>query len=337
MNKDIKISFIIPVYNAQDYIRKCVDSILSSGLDRDIEIILVDDGSTDNSPTICDEYASKSNLVKVIHQNNQGVATAMNNGVAQSSGEYLFFIDNDDWIDGTKIPDIIKILKETDVDIMVHKYLIVYPDKSSVGNSFIEKMDKSVIESNIVLETFRRKRINVMAQWEYIMKKRLLTDNNHIFEPDQAGVHDSCFTPILFSYSKSFIFNDNVVYFWRQRADSQGKTHKRHTYIIKMLSVLDKLKRYRNIFTNPDYIDFSIYKNAYSVIGQYYKYEKTDRDILDSWVKENKDILNHSASLSGILHSSLNRLLGPLNGIIMSYKLAVMKGHLHIMINKIKK
>lgn len=91
------ISIIIPVYNVEKYLTECLDSILSQTY-TDFEVILVDDGSPDNSGTICDEYAQKDMRIRVIHQKNAGVSAARNNGIEQSRGEWITFIDSDDWI-----------------------------------------------------------------------------------------------------------------------------------------------------------------------------------------------------------------------------------------------
>lgn len=93
-----KISVIVPVYNVEKYLRRCVDSILNQTFS-DFELILVDDGSPDNSGMICDEYAKKDNRIKVIHKQNAGVSTARNTGIDKAVGEYLMFVDSDDFID----------------------------------------------------------------------------------------------------------------------------------------------------------------------------------------------------------------------------------------------
>lgn len=92
------ISIIIPVYNAEAYLPQCIDSVLNQSY-QNYELILVDDGSTDKSPAICDEYAQKNDCVRVIHQTNKGVGDARNNGIKLSKGEWITFIDSDDWVD----------------------------------------------------------------------------------------------------------------------------------------------------------------------------------------------------------------------------------------------
>lgn len=93
-----KIDILVPVYNAQPYLRKCMDSILSQTF-QDFQLILIDDGSTDKSGEICDEYAADNEKVKVAHQENQGVAAARNRGIKESTSQYVTFVDSDDYVD----------------------------------------------------------------------------------------------------------------------------------------------------------------------------------------------------------------------------------------------
>jgi len=93
-----KVSLIVPVYNVEDYLRKCVDSIIGQTL-RDIEIILVDDGSTDNSGKICDEYAERDDRIRVIHKTNGGLSDARNAGIDVATSPFVMFIDSDDWVE----------------------------------------------------------------------------------------------------------------------------------------------------------------------------------------------------------------------------------------------
>ena len=96
MKEKIKFSIIVPVYNVKDYLGECLDSILSQTY-RDFEMILVDDGSTDGSGELCDQYAAQDERIRVIHQSNQGLSAARNNGIARAKGEYLMFVDSDDY------------------------------------------------------------------------------------------------------------------------------------------------------------------------------------------------------------------------------------------------
>jgi glycosyltransferase involved in cell wall biosynthesis len=113
-----KISVIVPVYNVSRYLTKCIDSILNQTF-KDFELILVDDGSTDNSGTICDDYKNKYEFIKVIHTKNCGVSNARNVGIEISGGDYITFIDSDDYIDTRFLEILYKLLMEHSADIVI--------------------------------------------------------------------------------------------------------------------------------------------------------------------------------------------------------------------------
>ena len=106
-----KVSVIVPVYNVENYLEECVNSILNQTYEN-LEIILVDDGSTDNCPQICDDWAKKDKRIKVIHKANGGVSSARNVGLDNATGEYIGFVDSDDYIDITMYEKMLKLLKK---------------------------------------------------------------------------------------------------------------------------------------------------------------------------------------------------------------------------------
>ena len=116
------LSIIIPVYNAEKYLNRCIDSIISSTYSN-LEIIMVDDGSKDQSGSICDEYSEKDNRCRVYHTNNRGQAAARNYGLRKASGDYITFVDDDDWVDNSMYEKLINTAIETVVDLYVDIYL----------------------------------------------------------------------------------------------------------------------------------------------------------------------------------------------------------------------
>lgn len=118
------ISIIIPVYNAENYLRRCIDSVLSQTF-TDFELILVDDGSKDKSPQICDEYASQDTRVQVIHKANGGVSAARNDGLDIAKGEYVTFIDSDDWVERDYL---CSLSNYRDYDIVFFSHRLIYED-----------------------------------------------------------------------------------------------------------------------------------------------------------------------------------------------------------------
>lgn len=119
-----KISVIVPIYNTESYINKCIDSIIEQTY-TNLEIILIDDGSTDNSGRICDEYASKDARIKVIHQQNGGMSDARNKGLDVATGEIITFVDSDDYIDSLMYEKMLELQEEHDADIVCCAYKLV--------------------------------------------------------------------------------------------------------------------------------------------------------------------------------------------------------------------
>ena len=118
MNNDHLVSIIVPIYNTEKYLRRCIESIIGQTLDN-IEIILVDDGSNDGSSSICDEYYHKDKRIKVIHKENGGVSSARNKGIEVSTGRYIGFIDSDDWAESNMFEVLYKQAIKYDCDISV--------------------------------------------------------------------------------------------------------------------------------------------------------------------------------------------------------------------------
>ena len=121
------ISVIVPVYNVEEYVEKCVLSIINQTY-KNLEIILVDDGSTDNSGKICDEIAIKDNRIKVIHKKNGGLSDARNVGIDIAKGDYLGFVDSDDYIDYNMYEELFDVIKCHDVDIVYSNFQTEYLD-----------------------------------------------------------------------------------------------------------------------------------------------------------------------------------------------------------------
>ena len=122
------ISVIVPVYNVELYLKRCVDSILEQTY-KNLEIILVDDGSTDNSGVICNTYAQVDNRIKVIHKKNGGLSDARNKGLDIANGKYVSFIDSDDWIEKSMYLDCISSLERYKANIIICRRYRAYDDK----------------------------------------------------------------------------------------------------------------------------------------------------------------------------------------------------------------
>ena len=129
------VSIIVPVYNAERTIRRCIESILNQEY-TDFELLLVDDGSMDTSGAICDEYAAKDKRIKVIHQNNQGTAMAKNNAIRKCNGDMVYFVDSDDWLEPDALASLADTMQKTNADMVVYEHIVEEEKKSVIkGNN----------------------------------------------------------------------------------------------------------------------------------------------------------------------------------------------------------
>lgn len=230
-------SIIIPIYNVDKYLKKSVDSVLAQEFS-DYEIILVNDGSTDNSPSICDEYEKKFTQVKVIHKVNGGLSDARNFGIKEAQGDYLMFLDSDDFWEGKSIlSEIEEIINKENPDMIIHSFTYFYTkgkcvEKKITGDrrdlSFSFKKDfKGLISNNIYYPT----------AWNKIIRAKILKDNNIHF-PKGKLHEDIAWCADIISYIDKYAIYDKPFYFYRQ--DREGAITNRiyKKNIIDILSII---------------------------------------------------------------------------------------------------
>ena len=210
------ISVIVPVYNAEKYLRKCLESIVNQTY-KDLEIILVDDGSTDLSPQICDEYAAKDERIRVIHKPNGGVSTARNVGLDSFNGEYVTFIDSDDYIEINMFERIFEAISAKDVDLVFIREKSVNIEGKTIyvnGEAPTAKIlyiDKEKAEERII-----KMQINGMCDKTY---KRSLIDGIRVFEGKQHG-EDLLFNIQVLERVKTAALIDEILYSYVSNEDS---------------------------------------------------------------------------------------------------------------------
>lgn len=219
------ISIIVPVYNVENYLSQCIESIINQTY-RNIEIILIDDGSTDNSGKICDEYAEKDSRIMVLHQSNGGHTKARQAGLAKSSGEYIAFIDSDDWIDNDLYEKMIRILNKFKVDIIESGHICEYGDKSIKELPVIDKglyKDKKLFEELYPKMICDEKSVSCgihPSLWTKLFKRDCLAeilmdlDNDILIGEDAACVY------AVLSEIKSIYVMDMTEYHYRRRNNS---------------------------------------------------------------------------------------------------------------------
>lgn len=201
----MKFSFVIPVYNAEKYLNQCIDSILSQSY-RNIEIILVDDESQDSSPLICDNYATKDNRIIVIHKKNGGTSDSRNFGIKKASGDYIIFLDNDDyWQDNLALEQIAKQLNESKSDVLLFDSITYWQNKKHYVYPTAKcNRNQIVFQNNIIaLQELISNGKLYRAVWTKVIKTSLIKENNIFFIKDMRN-EDTEWTANLIIHAKSY-------------------------------------------------------------------------------------------------------------------------------------
>ena len=273
------ISVIIPVYKAEPYLRPCVDSVLAQTF-TDLELILVDDGSPDGCPAICDEYAKKDPRVRVIHKENGGPASAVIAGVQAASGEYIGFVDSDDWIDPDYYADLYRGLAETGADAAeaervketqppeyrVRAQAVVYE-----GPEDIRRLLRQFFLA--VLEPDSAKWPVTYARWDKLYRRSLWTDSLPLLDGELVLDDDRMENAAVLSACHKFVLlSGTAKYHYRQTAGSVSRGYvPRHINSLgRLYADLTEIARVRGLDQEPIdvYVGGAAYTRAYATAAQ---------------------------------------------------------------------
>ena len=214
MNNYKKLSIIVPIYNVELYIRRCLDSLVNQTF-KNLEIILVDDGSPDDSGKICDEYASQDNRIKVIHKQNGGVSSARNAGLAVVTGDYVCFVDPDDWL---ALDAYEKLLKhfEQDIDAVFFGFYIY---RSSNDIEAFSPKKVGVVNREEALEQMAKRNYGYEAvTWNKIVKTCITKE--HTFDTELVVTQDAAFWVSCIADCNSVYLDHKPYYFYLMRNSS---------------------------------------------------------------------------------------------------------------------
>lgn len=223
------VSIIIPVYKVEAYLRKCLDSIKAQTY-TNIEVLLVDDGSPDACGEICEEYAAQDARFRVIHQENQGLAASRNNAAPKAAGDYILFVDSDDFITPECVEYLLHLLQKYDADVAVGSYFYYYegtPEPKWSGSGKIAELEpqEALIRMNYT-DGFGA------TAWAKLYKKELV-----LAHPYPAGklYEDLGTTYKIFCDAKKIVYGTRKVYYWLQRNGSimHAQFDNRHLYGIQ--------------------------------------------------------------------------------------------------------
>ncbi|MBE6887139.1 MAG: glycosyltransferase family 2 protein [Ruminococcaceae bacterium] len=233
------VSVIIPVYNVENYLRQCVESVVNQTY-KDIEIILVDDGSKDSSGNLCDELAGTDSRIKVIHKPNGGLADARNCGTNAATGEWILYLDSDDWYEkDNHIEILVNQAHSLASDVVCYNYRR-YFDASGTYSEPLCTTD----ETNPSIQHLVDNKIYTSSAWSKLIKRSLITENDLYFEKGLLS-EDIEFSARLLLLAEKITFNQDACLVYRARSNSITTTvSKKH--VDDLVYIVDKLSKFEN-------------------------------------------------------------------------------------------
>lgn len=324
----LKFSVIIPIYKVEKYLKECIESVLRQSFNN-FEIILVDDGSPDSCPKLCDEYLKKDSRVKVIHKKNGGLSDARNHGLRIASGEYIIFLDSDDyWNDKNMLYEINNFLLNNNVD-MVQFLAKKFIDKSNrfiydklYEEQFINTHEKiDIIENLITTQTYS------MAACNKVILKSILTENNIWFKKGLLGEDLDWYLNLLMYINTIKVINKHYyVYRIRSNSITTSMDVKNIEDLIYMINKWSKYFFYMSSDKEKNSYLAILAQAYFTAILGYGKLSKKNKKITLKKLNSLKKILKYAKSKKiKLIKYSVNILGVPLTSKLlnMTYKIIV--------------
>ena len=254
MNEEIKVSVIIPVYNVEKYISRCLDSVINQTL-KQIEILVINDGTKDNSFEICKQYALKDSRIKLFSKENEGLGLTRNYGIKRAKGEYIAFLDSDDFIDLDFYEKLYNDAKKNNTDASFTN-IKLYTETGEIIQKDVMPFKSNVVSSKKFMYNLLHvedkkeygKNYMGMSVWRSIYKKEILDKNNIIFESERKFISEDIIFNIDFCMaSKKISFIDNTYYYYCINGNSLTTTYKKDRFekdIILYKELIRRLKSY---------------------------------------------------------------------------------------------
>lgn len=211
----MKVSVIIPVYNVEKYLPRCIKSVLDQTY-KDLEIILVDDGTKDNSGVMCDEYATKDERLRVIHKENGGLSSARNSGIEIATGDAIFFLDSDDYLSTACIEKMVTLMKDNDADISIVQMMYI---AESTNEEYTEIKDEkfAVMDSERAIEESLYQRLYSCCAPAKLYKRSIIGE---IRFPEGRLSEDLATCHLFLDRAKAIVYSSYYGYYYRQHESS---------------------------------------------------------------------------------------------------------------------
>ena len=265
--KEELISIIVPVYKVEEYLTECIESIINQSY-KNLEIILVDDGSPDNCGQICDEYAKKDNRIKVIHKENGGLSSARNAGLDIATGEYISFIDSDDYVAENFIEKLYVLCIDNDAEISVCDF-VKFEHKAVIKE--IEEIIEKCTSREMQIRMFSKEYVKTVVVWNKLYKRDVY--KNLRFPLGKINEDEFITYKAFYDTNKNIVVTNEALYFYRYNENSiMGKK-----YNIKRLDVLEAYKEKKDFYkrlNEKELFEFTVIKYQELIMDHF------------SWTKE---------------------------------------------------
>ena len=258
MIKIVKVSVIVPVYNSEKYLSRCIESVLNQKL-KEIELLLVNDGSTDNSLEICKKYAGIDNRIKIIDKQNGGVSSARNAGIDAAKGEFIGFVDSDDWINPEMYSNMYKKVKETGSDICICNFFEDYfgysiPNILKINKNILLKDDiiNDLILNMIAPNDIDSNSMPIMGSvWRLLINRELILNNNIRFPLNIHFMEDFLFCINTFLNCSKISIDSRYYYHYcyNNISASRGYIKDMHNVQVDVFNQLENILQKHNLIT----------------------------------------------------------------------------------------
>lgn len=305
------ISVIMPVFNAEKSLKKSVDSVLDQSF-KELELIMIDDGSTDSSGKICDDYALVDKRIKVIHQKNSGVSNARNTGIKVAKGEYIIFLDSDDEMDLNLIEDNLKIIEKYNSDVLIFNFRYSFPDHS-IDNEYTQDGvffgdDKKFFDEKIE-KVVEKELMN--APWNKIIRRDLIQKNKLVFDERFSIFEDAIFSLSVCANAKTLCINSKIYHSYNIWETGSLRTRWSESRFLAMKEYykleIKYCKKYKNnhkqvLFFGSNFCNSLFAYMQLVSVSKELSYQKKREQI--------KAVCNDNLVRNILLHQKVNRDLG---------------------------
>lgn len=304
------ISIIIPVYNVEAYINKCIDSLLKQRYSN-IEVLLVDDGSTDNSGKICDDYAKQDKRICVVHKENGGVSSARNTGLKLVKGDYIAWVDPDDWIEEDMFSYLIENAITYSADITICARIERYPDKSVIKGL----SELSILNTEEALSKLFEDKDLGSYLWDKLWRKELFED---IVFPEGKVFEDIAVVYKVFGRANRILCLPEAKYNYLQRTDSIVGSQKLKSRIARFDAEYERLNNV--IKSLPQYSDILISKCIEAAVNVWISYYSVPKEQREAYTEKLKEIsLFSSRNYKRVLNNNELGITGKLSILFLPY------------------